>query len=307
MKFKSVKWIGSGLIVAVCITILFLYFDASQLKTSLFDLLFHPYYVIILFFCYFLSFLLKAEAWRILYEKRVKLRSCMLGLFYSLFINHISPIKAGDLVRAIVLEKEEKIPFDLSLHSVILLRIIDTICLAFIALTGILILGLQFQVPIGIILVFGLIGGAVLFYVSKQFPSFFKKHIDFLKKITVAHLVTIISLTLLSWVLEAAVIWSVIKATGEHIDWFTAIWVNSVTIISQVFQIAPGGLATYEATMSIALSSIGFELKLGLHLALVSHFMKFIFSYITGIYALVVHPIDWDWIKNRIKRGGNSL
>ena len=57
----------------------------------------------------------------------------------------------------------------------------------------------------------------------------------------------------MSWICEAFVIYEI----ANSLTFLQAVWVNSVTIAGQVFQLTPGGLGTYETVMTFALRALG--------------------------------------------------
>ena len=107
--------------------------------------------------------------------------------------------------------------------------------------------------------------------------------------------------TIPSWVLEGIVIWIVVRSLGETIDWPTAIGINSLTIAGQIFNVTPGGIGTYESIMSFLLQSIGFPVALALEIAIITHLLKFLYSYLLGgiaffsLYGSI--PSFWKIIK----------
>lgn len=112
------------------------------------------------------------------------------------------------------------------------------------------------------------------------------------------------SLIALSWVLEAAVVYGVLQSLEFNLSFLHAIWVNSVTVAAQVFQLAPGGLATYESVMSFALVQLDMDWKDAYHAALITHGYKFIYSYIAGAVTFILHPISLKQLKVwRTKKG----
>jgi uncharacterized membrane protein YbhN (UPF0104 family) len=98
----------------------------------------------------------------------------------------------------------------------------------------------------------------------------------------------IILLTAGSWVLEAFVLFGIART----LPFMQAIWINSITIAGQVFQLTPGGIGTYETVMTFALTAIGVPTADAYEWALLSHGFKFLFSYGAGMIVLLVYPIQ---------------
>ena len=77
--------------------------------------------------------------------------TCLLGVLYSLFVNHLLPIKAGDLVRMKIMSTRDDISGEDAAHSVIILRLLDMIFLIGFTIIGFLVLGVDFQISIPLV------------------------------------------------------------------------------------------------------------------------------------------------------------
>ncbi len=85
--------------------------------------------------------------------------------------------------------------------------------------------------------------------------------------------------TLPSWILETGVLLVAAQALGTEISLPAAVAVTAFTILFQVFHVTPGGLGVYEASMTGALYALGIPWEEGLALALLTHGLKFAYSY----------------------------
>ncbi|MEH7336511.1 lysylphosphatidylglycerol synthase transmembrane domain-containing protein [Neobacillus drentensis] len=298
MKRKSVKRyirLTGVLLIGVFIVLSIRYFRHENfLKETKEFFIDNPIILLIVTISYLFSFILRAEAWRLYLGNNVRFFSCLQGVLLSLFVNHITPIKVGDAIRIGVLSwREKNIKPEISAHSVIVLRVLDMFFLLLFSFIGLIALSRSFtfrySLPMALILlVFGLIGFLIL---SKFRPPFLEKHIQLIKtSIASRNFTWIIILVALSWILEGAVVWGVTSSLGNGLPIYKAIWVNSITVGGQVFQITPGGISTYEAVMTAALSSFHYPVKDGYMVALVSHSYKFIFSYFVGFLLLIHSP-----------------
>lgn len=294
----SGNWIRlGGLLLALIFVLLsFRYFHAERFWEETREFFIgNPLILFIVTACYLFSFCLRAEAWRIYLGKTVCYSSCLQGVLLSLFVNHITPIKAGDVVRVGVLSwREKNITPEVSAHSVIVLRVLDMLVLLLFSFIGLLafsrIFLLQFSLWVVITLfVFGLIS-IILFL--KYRPQFLMKHVNLLKRgFSGKNFRYILTLIVISWVLEGAVVWGVTTSLGNQLPFIQAVWINSITVGGQVFQITPGGISTYESVMTAALTSFHYPVKDGYMVALISHSYKFIFSYLSGLLLLIHSPI----------------
>jgi glycosyltransferase AglD len=232
--------------------------------------------------------------------------SCFQGIGWSLFINHLTPFKVGDVIRASAIIHKRKISWDEAFHSVFVLRIIDIVTLLLLSSIGFLVF--FHRIPINIMLVVGVISIGVVcvavLVVMKTKSSFILKHITLLrlglKGWKGAFIITIVSI---SWMMEGIVLFATLHVIGIDFTFVKAVWVNSVTVGGQVFQVAPGGLGTYESIMSTMLVLSDLSIDQALNIAVYTHSFKFIFSYIIGIYVVVKAPLQWRQILSQRKKG----
>jgi glycosyltransferase AglD len=287
------------LILIVFIFLTFHYFDAKQIWNGLIKLLEHPVLLVSIWLVYFFSFCLKAVAWQLYLKGKVQFSTCLLGILYSLLVNHLFPIKVGDLVRAKVLSmRDDKVNDEIAFHSVFVLRFLDMLCLIGITLTGLLSLNVSFKIPmwsIGTGVIFCIIVLSVLY---KYFPDFIQRHFSLFKSaFSGRNGLAIILITFLSWVLEGGSLYSTVLALQGELSVWGAMFANSITIAGQLFQITPGGIGNYESFLVFALGLFGFPLTEGYTIAVITHFMKFLFSYMAGAVVILIYPISFKTIK----------
>ncbi|MEH7306550.1 lysylphosphatidylglycerol synthase transmembrane domain-containing protein [Neobacillus drentensis] len=286
----------TGFILAGIFILLSLrYFHAGNfLESSRIFFLDNPLIIIMVTVGYLFSFILRAEAWRLYLGKNVRFFNCLQGVLLSLFVNHITPIKVGDAVRIGVLSwKEKNIRPDISAHSVVVLRSLDMLILLIFSLIGLVAFSKAFilRLSLGVLIILVLSIFIGIFIVYRYCPLFVERHILLLRtSLKGWNGVYIFILILLSWSLEGAVLWGVTASLGNGLPIYKAIWVNSITVGGQVFQITPGGISTYESVMTAALTSFGYPAKDGYMVALISHSYKFIFSYFVGFLLLIYSP-----------------
>lgn len=243
---------------------------------------------------YGLAFLFRALAWKIYIYKPVKYSTCVQGVLISLFINHITPVKAGDILRAGLLSsKEKELSLDEAAHSVVVMRLIDIAVLLFFSASGLFFLGKEIRADFSEWIaagVFCLILLAV-FTIKKYMPAFFHKHLTMAKLAAKQkNSLFIVPLVIGSWILESVVVWNILKSMDLSFPFFQSIWVNSLTVGGQVFQFTPGGISTYESVMTAALVLTGLGGKDAYTAALLSHSFKFIFSYLSGFILILSSP-----------------
>lgn len=264
-------------------------FNMESILAQVYALLQRPTLLFSLTCLYMLAFLLRAYAWRLYLQGNITVREGLYGLLYSLLVNHVSPLKIGDAVRIAVVTKQGRVSFAEAAQSVIILRLLDLLTLGLFGAFGTLLL---FQTVSVRVLLF--IAGCLLLFsgtwlLRKKAPHFLEKHVLQLHEAVRGRRgLTIVYLVVASWVCEAFVIFGI----SQDLLFWEAVWVNSVTIAGQVFQLTPGGIGTYETVMTFALQAVHVPVQQAYEWALLSHGFKFIFSYAVGLVVLVVHPIQ---------------
>ncbi len=298
-------WLIRALLLSMFLMLTVHVFDWELVWERGKTLLTRPGWLVWMSVMYLGAFVLRAWAWRVYLRRRVSFMVCLYGLFYSLFLNHILPVKAGDAVRIGYIVKRDAVAWDEATHSVVVLRLLDMFVLGGMAAAGILALGLSLST-----LVFWLaLGGAViaggLIYIGLRAKKyrFWKKHFRLLRNgFAGADGVLIAGATLVSWLLEAWVVVGVLRALRMDLSFLSGVWVNSMTIAGQVFHFTPGGIGTYESVMSFSLAAIGMDWRQAYLISLLSHGFKFAFSYMVGIWALVFAPLSFQEIQSWIRR-----
>ncbi|MGG4491500.1 lysylphosphatidylglycerol synthase transmembrane domain-containing protein [Metabacillus idriensis] len=283
-------------LIGIALTLLFIWlsilvFQPASLYKQLMSLLEKPFLLLALVIFYSAAFVLRAFAWRLYLQNKVSLQKCLAGLLYSLFINHLSPLKVGDAVRAAVFKNDKEVTLLQAAHSVVVLRILDMLILVIFSGTGLLYLYGKLQVNLPVLAVLAMGAAAVFITVKIKFPGFLKEQISQVKQGFRGLLGAVIILLIsLSWIFEAVVIFGI--ASPESLSFMEAVWVNSVTISGQVFQVTPGGVGTYETVMTFALNITGASMKEAYEYAVISHGFKFVFSYAGGIAAFLLLPLQ---------------
>ncbi|WP_226646474.1 lysylphosphatidylglycerol synthase transmembrane domain-containing protein [Mesobacillus subterraneus] len=305
MKTSFKKWISILLIIAFLIMTFYL-LDVGMIMGEIKAIITNPGILLFIFTSYSFAFLARGVAWKLYLNSRVRLSTCMYGLFYSLLLNHLLPVKAGDFARIGVMKaREPDITGQEAFNSVIVLRVMDTVILFGMASAGLAFLKLPMNGKL--LLWLGVIGFVLTLLLYYKFQAFFKRQLIIMKNaFTGWRGIWIIGLTLISWILEAAVIYGVVLNGGSSISFVQAIWVNSITVAGQIFQITPGGIASYEAIMVFALGANGIAAENAYSAAVITHGLKYLFSFIVGGIALAAYPVPAHLLRKWTRERGNE-
>ena len=103
---------------------------------------------------------------------------------------------------------------------------------------------------------------------------------------------------LAAWVLEAAVVWEICRASGHPISPAAAVAVTAVTIAAQTVALTPGGFGSYEAAATAVLVTVGVPPGPAFAIALTTHTVKTAYALVLGAVALFVPaPSYWGWLR----------
>lgn len=300
------KTVVSVLLVTAFLMMTIFYLDVGIMLGEIKEIASRPEVLLFIFTGYFFAFFARGVAWKLYLNNKARLSTCMYGLFYSLLLNHLLPVKAGDFARIGVMKaREPQVSGREAFNSVLVLRLMDTTILFTMALIGLVFLELPVQ---GTMFVwFGAIALTAVIIFYYKFRAFFDGQIQIMKNAFSGWRGVWVSvLTLISWMLEAAVIYGVVLNGGSAINFLQAIWVNSITVAGQIFQITPGGIASYEAIMVFALGANGVAAEYAYTAAIITHGLKYIFSFIVGGIAFTANPVPIHLLKKWTRERGNG-
>ena len=266
--------------------------DWSQLVEALRVLGQRPVLLAALFVSYTGAFALRAFAWRQLITAGGNVFALFTFLQAALLANHLLPFKLGEAARPL-LAARNGVPLAQAAASTGVARLLDFVSLILIAA----VFGLLLSLP----------GGRIMWLQSLAFPAALvcasaaglalirvrafdgilpaplraplNTLRDQLAQISRARVTRAVLLTVPSWVLEAGVLLVAAQALGVEISVSAAIAVTAFTILFQVFHVTPGGIGVYEASMTGALYALGVPWEQGLALAVLTHGLKFAYSY----------------------------
>ncbi len=298
-KFSRIL-VGLALTAAVA-TLVWWLADWAELANAVGTLGQRPDLLAALLISYTAAFALRAVAWRQLMTSR----SGVFGLFSclqaTLLANHLLPFKLGEAARPL-LATRRGVPLAEAAASTGVARLLDFASLVLVAavfgallsLPGGRVMWLQsLALPAVVICV----AAVALFLLRVRIldalaPGLLRNQLDTLRVqlagMSKGRIARAALWTLPSWILEAGVLLVAAQALGAEISISAAIAVTAFTILFQVFHVTPGGIGVYEASMTGALYAIGVPWQEGLALAVLTHGLKFAYSYtVAAAFTLV--------------------
>lgn len=285
----------------------------GQLWSAVQNLWEHPGLVVLFVATYTAAFYLRALAWNVLLSGTHDSLRLFSALQVSLLANHLFPTKVGELIRVGLLCRQN-VSIECAASSTALARLLDFFALCLIALTAGVVAGGHPTVILGLlsmpvlIVILGIGMYLVLanasymerlsFLSSQRLTATIYRMGAYFRASSSSQILVASMLVLPSWILESFALWSVAQAMGVSLPFVTAVATTAFTITFQAFQVTPGGLGMYETSQTAALSLYGVEPSTGLTLALVTHGLKYLYSYVVGfpflVYEGVVRPSKGD-------------
>jgi glycosyltransferase AglD len=315
----------SGLLIAAAsavIMVLFTWlsirlFNAAGIGQAFAALLDEPLTLLWMTAGYSAAFVLRGAAWRIyVRHHRVELRAWFMyinPLLVSLLVNHVLPVKAGDAARTGMLMRSAGMRWDESLHSVGVMRAMDMATLLGIGAIGATVLGVRITGDAAWPLVWMVLACVIAIVViliaavRRRWQRVLEHAVRMRRTLLSGRGLAIAALVLASWMLEGVVLLGVAREAvqagdGEHtLGLLQAVWANSMTIAGQVFHVTPGGIGTYETTMTAALTLLGMQADQAYAAAVVSHAYKFIYAYLFGGLACLIGAVNLSDLKSWIR------
>jgi len=266
-------------------------------------------------FLILLSFLLRAERWRIIieHEQTIRRRSSFSALMIGYFLNNLLPARAGDIARALELSRTEKISRAKILATLVTERIFDlaaTLILASLVLisypalpfwltkTSVLISVITFCMII-FLCVAHFTGKRwiepIIVFFTKPLPTRVGPRISQIADAALNGVAGIFKmwgavgfsiLTILIWISEMYIVFFVANAIGLELALGNALFVLLFIAIGSMIPSSPGFVGTFEFFGVTALSLIGITGPNALASMVLLHLILLFGSSILGVMCL---------------------
>jgi uncharacterized membrane protein YbhN (UPF0104 family) len=210
----------------------------------------------------------------------------------SLFLNHLLLIKAGEVARPYLAAKRG-VPPAVAVSTTLVARLADFAALVLLASVALSAAGEERELLLGLqamAVLIGLAAAALLLLRQGSLPLLPRKLTNkvasfqaALRQISAGRLAASLPLVLVSWVLESGVLLASARLMGAEISLTEAVGATAFTILFQVIHLTPGGIGVYEASMSSVLALQGMPLETAAAVALLTHGLKFAYSFTVGL------------------------
>ncbi len=304
-------------LIALVITALFLFLAIYKIDIGDFTGAFrhlNPLYFIPALFVYFVCFFFRALRWRLILSdgRSMGIWSLYGYLIIGYMANNVLPARLGELVRAYVTGRREKVSRSAAFASVVLERLFDGLTIVFILIMLMFIAGIERQWLIYLSVVSSLIfvGGITFLFMlafmrestmkiaAKIFSLFPKKLEDlanhilgrFLTGLGMLHsakdLLMVIAYSFAVWGCEALVYMIYLKAFNVDVPMHAALLTLVVVNLSMMIPSSPGGIGIFQFACIKALAVFGVSQGLAFAYSSALHATQLIPVIILGLILL---------------------
>jgi len=317
--------------VGILISAVFLYFSLRGLQLNQFwQTIQTAHYLWILpgIAVYFIGVWVRSWRWHYLLRplKNIPTKTMFPIVTIGYMGNNIYPARAGELLRAVVLNKRENVPVSASLATIIVERIFDAVVmLAFVFLNlpelSHLTHNSGFVGNIQQVAIWGsvaFIGALVVFLLAAMFPKVTERVVNVLidkviplrwrersHGLALRFLSGLESLrspqdalmvfftSVLIWLLETGKYWFVMHAFQFQVSFFTLMLMNGIVNLATTLPSAPGYLGTFDAPGIAVLTAYGVSRDIATGYTLVLHVALWLPITLLGAYFYFRQPLRW--------------
>lgn len=262
-----------------------------------------PIYLLGAVAAYIVFFLLRALRWKLLFSRsapEVRMRSTMSITAIGWLANSVLPLKGGDVLRAALMARRERVGLATSAATVGLERVLDLVGLAILAACALLLLPRAAHLPAGleralaIVWVLPLLALATLAILVRwrartvrvasallrplgklghklvAFGDTVLAGLDALAR-SPALLLKLIPLTLAISITQAMIFTSLVRAFLPEVTPLLAFAGSAIFLLSFVVSITPGNVGTYEAAFAAVFVSLGVAAEIAVPAAILTH------------------------------------
>jgi uncharacterized membrane protein YbhN (UPF0104 family) len=243
--------------------------------------------------CYAAAFGLRALAWRSSLPG-LSTGQSWAALHVSLLGNHVLPLRLGELLRVTSVLRRTDLAARPVLASAVTLRAADL--LAVVGLAVLAVPGLATRLVGPWWWVIAAITAAAVFAGLAWSVRLAAGG----AKVRVPPPLACVAVVA-AWILESMVVYEIARAASHPLTMAESIAVTAVTIVAQAVAVTPGGIGTYEAAATAAMTAIGVPTGPAFAIAVTAHAVKTIYSLAVGSVALAV-PAPSYWGRWRLPR-----
>jgi uncharacterized protein (TIRG00374 family) len=272
---------------------------------------------------YFIGVGVRTWRWHYLLKplKEVSVRRLFPVVVIGYMGNNVYPARAGELLRAYVLKRNEGVSVSASLATVIVERIFDGLVMllfVFVALPTAPFLSesLRATVIIGSLAFFGALIVFLIMaarpvlatrlynpVIDRLVPARFRTPLrGFIERFMTGlaalrdlrHIVMVFFTSILIWLLETVKYWFVMHAFNFEVSFFTLMLMNGVVNLATTLPAAPGYIGTFDTPGIAVLAAFGVVAALATAYTIVLHAALWLPITLLGFYYMARESIRWS-------------
>jgi glycosyltransferase 2 family protein len=237
---------------------------------------------------YAADLLMRVSRWRILLGdvKMLSFKSVGVALLVGYAANNILPARLGELFRADFAGRRYYLSRSAVVGSIFVERVLDGLIVVLCLGLGRLFVPEQ-AVLSSLLAISALIFGGIFIalwllsrkagpgWVASLPPELASRILSFRQGLSVmrgASFGRVVSLSLIVWLFEGIMLWSVLKAVDISLDWQEMLSVIGVTSLSTLIPSAPGFVGTYQYAFAFTVKLFGYESARGVAAATAAQF-----------------------------------
>lgn len=291
--------------------------NLAELWTSF--LLAHKGYLILGIILILPSFIVRSYRWQFLFPSTAKpyWRNLFSAMMIGYLANNLLPARAGEFIRAYVLGKKEGISKSLVFATIIVERLTDLLVTLFLLALVVWIFPfpswlIRGGISVGVIGLIALACLAGLTVFGKKLIEWGKSIFSFFPALIIIRLENIalgfitgvaslrqknnlfkyIAYTIVIWLIETILIWSVAQSFNLPLQLHGALFVMLVIGIGSIVPSSPGNVGTFEFFAASALTFLNITGVSALGFVIVLHALIFLGALLIGFFCLMESSIE---------------
>ena len=285
---------------------------------------------------YFLAVIARAWRWHYLLRpiKAISTKSIFPIVAIGYMGNNIYPVRAGELLRAYVLRRREKVPISASLATIIVERALDgVVMLAFVFINlpelATLTSDSGFAGSIHALAIIGTViffGAVLIFILMAVFP---KRAMQVVKRVVERLLperfrpqalelserflegfaslrspldvLMVLITSIVIWLLETGKYWFVMHAFSFQVSFFALMLMNGIVNLATTIPSAPGYVGTFDRPGIAVLEAYGVKKSLATSYTLVLHAALWLPITLLGAYYMTREGLSWERVRSEME------
>jgi uncharacterized protein (TIRG00374 family) len=313
------SWIRQVLGVAIslgCLVLVFRRVDFEALKLALAEFRWH--FLAIGLVSLAIDYSARIERWAVMLRAAgapVRTRQCIAPFLGSITLNNVLPLRAGDLVRALVFPSAIGVSRVTATASLVFERLIDLLTLLLSLGIGLLISPMPLPEWIGkTVVIIAIIGVAALaiivvfgrplvamlewfarrFERSKPIAKLIRLAASLVEQLgsmgSVRTMLRVLSLSAIVWAGEAGLFWAMFQGLDLHAGYPSALMVMAIATLSTLVPSSPGYVGPFHLAAFAAVRALGGADAQAASFAVLAHLSLWLPTTVAGGIAILLNP-----------------